>query len=64
MPISKDRAALAGLIYALVMTGWIWWSRDVEVSELAWRFVLYGTVFGTLFYLLMNWLARRSARKD
>ncbi len=53
-PISLPIAALAGFIYAVIMSAWVYFDRGLGFDELSIRFAAYFTVFTLGFYVLYN----------
>lgn len=57
------QAAITGLLFALVSCGWEFYRRAPELGELAFRFGLLFVTFTVFYRLVMNWVAKRDARK-
>ena len=57
--MSWTRAAVAGLLFAILMCGWVWYDRAPGFDELALRFAVYFLAFTTCFRLIVTMLAQR-----
>jgi|TARA_B100000029_G_scaffold388300_1_gene384432 hypothetical protein len=57
--LSWSRAALAGVLYAVLMCGWVWYDRTPSFDELVIRFAVYFLAFTFGLRFLVNLLARR-----
>lgn len=57
--MSWSRAAVAGLLFAILMCGWVWFDRSPGFDQLAIRFAVYFVTFTAGFRLLYNFAAKR-----
>ena len=57
--MSWSRAALGGLLYAILMCGWVWYDRAPGFDELAIRFAVYFLAFTAGLRVLYNLIAKR-----
>ncbi|WP_271077393.1 hypothetical protein [Aurantiacibacter sp. MUD61] len=63
-PLSLRRAALAGVIYAVVMCIWRYVSSDDTLDELSVKFAVYFVFFTTGFWILYNLFATWKSRGE
>ncbi len=63
-PISFPKAAFAGLLYAILMCSWVYFDRGLNFDQLAIRFAAYFGIFAVGFYLLYNFMAKRTGKSD
>ncbi len=58
-PLSLRRAALAGLIYAVLMSAWRYYDGYRDLDDLEIRFAIYFSIFTLGFWWLYNLVIKR-----
>ncbi|WP_145916763.1 hypothetical protein [Erythrobacter sp. QSSC1-22B] len=60
-PVSLQRAAISGLLFAVVMCTWRYFDDGDSFDQLAIRFAIYFSAFTLGFWLLYNLVTKRRA---